>query len=144
MGVRWGGGPELFSVAPSIMDNHDAVVSFHSVKGASLERGPLGRNGFEGRDCPLVGPSGLIYDHFLSLPILHGWIIFQDIIPSVFSFLTFSLSSPLLLTFKAGSHLSGSMWQCKRAESLRVILARCCKLPNLRGLILFICLFVYS
>lgn len=92
------------------MDNDDAVVSFHSVKlGHLWKREPLGRNDFEGRHCPLVGPSGLIYDHVLPLPLKQGGVIFQDFILSVFSFLTFFFSSRLLFPFQADGHLSGSM-----------------------------------
>lgn len=109
-------GAELFSVMPSITDSDDAVVSFHSAKLGHLWKEPLGRKGFEGRDCPLVGPSSLIYDPLLSLPLMHGWVILCNIIPPVFFFSTFSFSSPLLFPFQADSHLSGSRWQCKNQK----------------------------
>jgi len=60
-----GGGGRWVTVAvtPSVMDKDGVVLQI----GTSPKRQPLGRNGFESKDCPLVGPSSLACCHFISL-----------------------------------------------------------------------------
>lgn len=83
--------------------------------------------------CPLVGPGGLVYSHFMSLQLMQGWVIFWDINPSGFFFITFSFSSPLLFPFKAKSQPREVCGRAKSRNSLQVILALCSKLPKPRG-----------